>query len=133
MSGNCAGKPRYNTSFFIYGHPAILNDYTCDGRSGAWTDPFRWAPNGVPGAEEQFAIRLRDAGVVAPGEGFHVAFRAPTQEAARAFHRAALEQGGQDNGGVGFHPEHGPGYFAAFVLDPDGHRIEAVVDAQSQP
>ncbi len=88
---------------------------------------------GVPGAEEQFAIRLRDAGVVAPGEGFHVAFRAPTQEAARAFHRAALEQGGQDNGGVGFHPEHGPGYFAAFVLDPDGHRIEAVVDAQSQP
>jgi hypothetical protein len=34
---------------------------------------------------------------------------------------------GRDNGGVGLHPEHGPDYFAAFVFDPDGHRIEAVV------
>ena len=82
---------------------------------------------GLPGAEEEFAIRLRPRGVVVPGEGFHVAFSAPSQEAVAAFYRAALEQGGTDNGGVGFHPEHGPDYFAAFVLDPDGHRIEAVL------
>jgi catechol 2,3-dioxygenase-like lactoylglutathione lyase family enzyme len=80
------------------------------------------------GGEDQFAIRLREAGVVAPSEGFHVAFRAPTEEAARAFHRAALAHGGRDNGGVGLHPEHGPGYFAAFVIDSDGYRIEAVVE-----
>jgi hypothetical protein len=43
----------------------------------------------------------------------------------------ALEQGGRDNGGVRLHPEHGPDYFAAFVFDPDGHRIEAVVDEQA--
>ena len=82
---------------------------------------------GLPGADDRFAIRLRSQGVVAPSEGFHVAFSAPSREAAAGFHRAALEKGGRDNGGVGLHPEHGPDYFAAFVIDPDGHRIEAVV------
>ena len=83
---------------------------------------------GRPGGEDEFAIRLRQGGVAAPSEGFHLAFRAPSQEAARAFHQAALTHGGQDNGGVGFHPEHGPTYFAAFVIDPEGYRNEAVVD-----
>jgi catechol 2,3-dioxygenase-like lactoylglutathione lyase family enzyme len=83
---------------------------------------------GRPGAQDEFAIRLRPAGIVAPAEGFHLAFRASSPEAARAFHEAALARSGRDNGGVGFHPEHGPTYFAAFVIDPDGYRIEAVVD-----
>jgi catechol 2,3-dioxygenase-like lactoylglutathione lyase family enzyme len=83
---------------------------------------------GLPGADDAFAIRARDKGVVVPSEGFHIAFTAPSQEAVIAFYRAALEHGGRDNGGVGFHPEHGADYFAAFVFDPDGHRIEAVVD-----
>jgi len=86
---------------------------------------------GRPGAEDEFAIRLRQQGVVAPSEGFHLAFKAPSQEAATAFHQAALAHGGRDNGGVGFHPEHGPNYFAAFVIDPDGYRIEAVVDEKA--
>ena len=86
---------------------------------------------GQPGAEDEFAIRLRQQGVVSPSEGFHLAFRAPSQEAAIAFHQAALARGGRDNGGVGFHPEHGPNYFAAFVIDPDGYRIEAVVDQKA--
>jgi catechol 2,3-dioxygenase-like lactoylglutathione lyase family enzyme len=83
---------------------------------------------GIPGREDEFAIRLRSQGSTVPGEGFHVAFRAPSREAVLAFHRAALEHGGRDNGGAGSHPEHGPDYFAAFVFDPDGHRIEAVLD-----
>jgi catechol 2,3-dioxygenase-like lactoylglutathione lyase family enzyme len=86
---------------------------------------------GVPGADDGFAIRLRQQGVVAPSEGFHLAFRAPSQEATTAFHQAALAHGGEDNGGVGFHAEHGPNYFAAFVIDPDGYRIEAVVDEKA--
>jgi catechol 2,3-dioxygenase-like lactoylglutathione lyase family enzyme len=86
---------------------------------------------GRPGAEDQFAIRFRQQGVVEPSEGFHLAFKAPSQEAAIAFHQAALTNGGRDNGGVGFHPEHGPNYFAAFVIDPDGYRIEAVVDERA--
>ena len=86
---------------------------------------------GRSGGEDEFAIRLRQQGVVAPSDGFHVAFRAPSQEAAAAFHQAALAHGGRDNGGVGFHPEHGPNYFAAFAFDPDGYRIEAVVDEKA--
>ena len=86
---------------------------------------------GRPGAEDGFAIRLREQGVAAPSEGFHVAFTAPSQEAALAFHQAALANGGRDNGGAGFHPEHGPNYFAAFIIDPDGYRIEAVVDEKA--
>ena len=86
---------------------------------------------GRPGADDEFAIRLRSQGLVVPSEGFHVAFSAPSQEAVTAFYRAALEHGGRDNGGVGFHPEHGPNYFAAFVFDPDGHRIEALADEKA--
>src|SRR5437762_5053878 len=83
---------------------------------------------GLPGAEDEFAIRLRPQGVAVPTEGFHVAFTAPSRGAVTAFHRAALERGGRDNGGVGLHSEYGPDYFAAFVFDPDGHRIEAVIN-----
>ena len=80
---------------------------------------------GLPGADDGFAIRLRQQGVVAPSEGFHVAFRAPSQEAAAAFHQAALPHGGRDNGGVGFHPEHGPNYFAAL--------FSILMDTRSKP
>jgi catechol 2,3-dioxygenase-like lactoylglutathione lyase family enzyme len=86
---------------------------------------------GRPDGDDQFAIRLRQQGVVAPSEGFHLAFTASSREAAIAFHQAALAHAGQDNGGVGVHPEHGPNYFAAFVIDPDGYRIEAVVDERA--
>jgi len=85
---------------------------------------------GLPGAEDGFGIRWRPQGNPVPGDGFHVAFRARSREAVTAFYRAALENGGRDNGGMGLHPEHGPDYFAAFVFDPDGHRIEAVLDEQ---
>ncbi len=83
---------------------------------------------GLPGGGDWFAIRLRPDGVVVPGEGFHVTFAAPSREAVTAFHRLALEHGGKDNGGSGFHPEYGENYFAAFVFDPDGYRIEAVIN-----
>lgn len=56
----------------------------------------------------------------------HVAFRARDRAAVHAFHAAAIEAGGTDNGAPGLRPNYGPGYYAAFVLDPDGHNIEAV-------
>ena len=82
---------------------------------------------GPPGGDDVFAIRLRAQGVVVPSDGFHVAFHAPSREAVTAFHRAALAHGGTDNGGAGLHPEYGPDYFAGFVIDPDGYRIEALI------
>ncbi len=85
---------------------------------------------GLPGGDDQFAIKLRSQGVVVPGEGFHIAFRAPSREAVAAFYQAALEHGGKDNGGSGLHPEYGSHYHAAFVFDPDGYRIEAVINEE---
>jgi catechol 2,3-dioxygenase-like lactoylglutathione lyase family enzyme len=55
----------------------------------------------------------------------HLAFQAPDQETVRRFYAAALAAGGTDNGAPGERPYH-PGYYGAFVLDPDGNNIEAV-------
>ena len=55
----------------------------------------------------------------------HLAFQARDRAAVEAFHRAGLEAGGEDNGAPGERPYH-PGYYAAFVIDPDGNNIEAV-------
>ncbi|NMM97928.1 VOC family protein [Bifidobacterium olomucense] len=57
----------------------------------------------------------------------HIAFLAPDRAAVQAFYRAALAAGGRDNGAPGPRLYH-PGYYSAFVLDPDGNNIEAVVD-----
>ncbi len=56
----------------------------------------------------------------------HLAFAAPNREAVAAFHAAALAAGATDNGGPGLRPHYDPTYYAAFVLDGDGHNIEAV-------
>ena len=55
----------------------------------------------------------------------HLAFQAHDEAVVQAFHKAALAHGGKDNGPPGERPYH-PGYYAAFVLDPDGNNIEAV-------
>lgn len=55
----------------------------------------------------------------------HFCFAAPSRKAVDAFHSAALGAGGQDNGPPGPRPDYGAGYYAAFVIDPDGYRLEA--------
>ncbi len=56
----------------------------------------------------------------------HLAFRAENRQQVEAFHRAALAAGGQDNGAPGLRPQYHGTYYAAFVIGPDGHNIEAV-------
>lgn len=56
----------------------------------------------------------------------HIAFSAPDRAAVDAFYAAAMEHGATDNGPPGLRPDYHPNYYAAFVLDPDGHNIEAV-------
>ena len=56
----------------------------------------------------------------------HLAFRAGSREQVDAFYRAALAAGGRDNGPPGLRPHYHAGYYAAFVIGPDGHNIEAV-------
>lgn len=56
----------------------------------------------------------------------HWAFRAPDRAAVLAFHAAGLAHGGRDDGPPGLRPHYHPHYYAAFLLDPDGNRVEAV-------
>jgi catechol 2,3-dioxygenase-like lactoylglutathione lyase family enzyme len=65
------------------------------------------------------------------GEGglngiLHIAIAAGDRAAVDAFHRAALAAGATDNGAPGLRPHYHPNYYGAFVLDPDGHNVEAV-------
>jgi catechol 2,3-dioxygenase-like lactoylglutathione lyase family enzyme len=64
--------------------------------------------------------------------GAHVAFTAPDRAAVDAFHAAALAAGGRDNGAPGLRPHYHHHYYGAFVLDPDGHNIEAVCHASAE-
>ena len=56
----------------------------------------------------------------------HLAFTADNRQQVEAFHRAALEAGGKDNGAPGLRPQYHASYYAAFVIGPDGHNIEVV-------
>jgi catechol 2,3-dioxygenase-like lactoylglutathione lyase family enzyme len=60
-----------------------------------------------------------------PKSGLHFCFNAPSRDSVSAFHAAALKAGGRDNGQPGVRTDYGPNYYAAFVIDPDGYRIEA--------
>ena len=60
----------------------------------------------------------------------HLAFQSRDRDTVDAFHRAALAAGGTDNGAPGERPYH-PGYYAAFVLDPDGNNIEVVYHGEA--
>ena len=83
---------------------------------------------GLVDGQDLLCLKLRaDAGP--PGPGFHLAFAAPSMAAVQAFHAAAMRCGGTDNGPPGPRPHYGADYYAAFVIDPDGHRIEAVINA----
>jgi catechol 2,3-dioxygenase-like lactoylglutathione lyase family enzyme len=57
--------------------------------------------------------------------GLHFCFTAPNADAVDAFHAAAVRAGGRDNGAPGLRRQYGPDYYAAFIIDPDGYRIEA--------
>jgi catechol 2,3-dioxygenase-like lactoylglutathione lyase family enzyme len=57
--------------------------------------------------------------------GLHFCFAAPSRDSVQAFHAGALAKGGRDNGKPGLRTDYGPDYYAAFVIDPDGYRLEA--------
>ena len=73
----------------------------------------------------EFWAQLPDAGEASSGNGVHVAFIAASREAVDAFHAAALAEGGNDAGEPGLR-DYTPDYYAAFVRDPDGNKLEAV-------
>jgi catechol 2,3-dioxygenase-like lactoylglutathione lyase family enzyme len=75
----------------------------------------------------EFWINSRTTMAQVPEDsGVHICLRAPSREAVDAFHAAALSGGGTSDGAPGIRPEYNDRYYAAFVRDPDGNRIEAV-------
>lgn len=81
---------------------------------------------GIAGGTDRLALFPQDGGTTAPGAGFHLAFQAPNRAAVDAFHAAALRLGGRDRGAPGARQHYSPTYYAAFVTDLDGHKLEAV-------
>lgn len=91
-----------------------------------------YGPEGFEG-EAPLAVLGSGEEARAPGLGFHLAFAAPSREAIDRFHAAALRLGGIDEGPPGIRLNYDPGYYAAFVRDPDGHRLEAVLHEPYDP
>ncbi|HKU98399.1 MAG TPA: VOC family protein [Vineibacter sp.] len=81
---------------------------------------------GEKGGGDKLALFARPGQVVAPGAGFHLAFDAPDRAAVDAFHAAAMAAGGRDAGAPSPRPQYGDTYYAAFVIDLDGYKLEAV-------
>ncbi len=81
---------------------------------------------GPPGGNDKLALFAQDGRVSPPGAGFHLALAAPSRAAVDAFHAEALRLGGRDDGAPGPRPDYSPTYYAAFVFDLDGHKLEAV-------
>lgn len=90
---------------------------------------LRAYPNALGTRETGFGDGETDLWI---GEGgplkgrLHVAFRAPDRATVDAFYAAAMAAGGRDNGPPGLRPQYHAHYYGAFVLDPDGHNVEAV-------
>jgi len=95
------------------------------GYSRVWTS-VTGVGYGPPGEGDKLALFPQSTPVTAPGPGFHLAFEAKTPVAVDRFHEAAVEHGGKDLGQSGLRPHYGKSYYAAFVADPDGHKLEAV-------
>jgi catechol 2,3-dioxygenase-like lactoylglutathione lyase family enzyme len=82
---------------------------------------------GVEDGNDKLCLKFRPHSA-APSSGFHLALSAPSRGAVDDFHSKALAAGGSDNGAPGLRPNYGKHYYAAFVIDPHGHHIEAVIN-----
>ena len=107
----------YDAALAPLGHVRIP-DYDSAGTSAAWglddPGPHLWVT-------EPFDRQPPTA-----GNGVMVSFLAPTRAAVDAFHAAALANGGRNEGSPGLRPHYGPNFYAAYVRDPDGNKLNAV-------
>ena len=101
----------YDATLGALGYKRTMSEDFGNAWGIAW--PEFWAAPAIEGASS-------------PGNGVHVAFIAPSREAVDRFHAAALAEGGSDAGAPGLRADYTPDYYAAFVRDPDGNKLEAV-------
>ncbi|MDR5651801.1 VOC family protein [Ruixingdingia sedimenti] len=106
----------YDAVMATLGHQRVAD--MDDGRSAAW---------GVDDPGPHLWVTLPfDGGPATAGNGTMVSFLAPTRTAVDAFHAAALAAGGTDEGAPGPRPQYGPHFYAGYVRDPDGNKLNAV-------
>lgn len=92
-----------------------------------FNDPHRKVLGyGLDANQEAFTIFERQKDGRAPGAGTHLAFNAPNRACVNDFFKAAISNGGKSDGEPGLRENYGENYYAAFVFDPDGFRLEAV-------
>ena len=91
----------------------------------ARADAVGYGPDAV--APPVFWILRPGGRSAAPGPGLHLSFRARNRDEVHAFHAAALAAGARDAGAPGPRPQYTAGFYGAFVLDPEGYKVEAVV------
>jgi catechol 2,3-dioxygenase-like lactoylglutathione lyase family enzyme len=87
----------------------------------------RFVGYGMPGSSDDKLLLRAVSEARSPGDGFHLCFDAVDEAAVDRFHAAGMAAGGADNGAPGLRPRYGPDYYAAFLIDPDGHHLEAKV------
>lgn len=95
----------------------------CVGRDERW---LGYGARNRDGDDGHSYLSVRATGGPVAADGRHWAFRAPSRAAVDAFHAAGLAAGGRCDGAPGPRPHYHPDYYAAFLLDPDGNRVEAV-------
>ena len=100
----------------------LLKEFPASITGGTDVAGFGAAESATQGSSPEFWLARGTPG----STPVHVAFRVSSRTLVEAFYQAALAAGGRDNGAPGLRPQYHPDYYGAFVLDPDGHNIEAV-------
>lgn len=116
-----ASKKFYTSALASLGIKVLLDT---DGMAGFGT-------GSVVGGDGKARVEFLLEGGAPTKPLLHIAFKAPSRAAVDAFYNAATAAGGTSNGAAGLRQSYHPSYYAAFVLDPDGHNIEAVFHGQS--
>ncbi|MBL8523971.1 MAG: VOC family protein [Betaproteobacteria bacterium] len=115
-----------HVKFGVSDYPASKAFYLKTLESLGVTVVTEWPPNGVELSQPNGKVSLCLYQTEEKPAHLHIAFAAGTRAQVDAFYRAAMAAGAKDNGAPGRRPRYHANYYAAFVIDPDGHNIEAV-------
>ncbi len=108
-----AAEPFYDAIMQVLGHPVFFGH----DKGKAW---------GEPTGPKLFIGHAFDGKPASHGNGTHAAFIVKTRKQVDAFHAAALDNGGSDEGAPGLRPHYHPNYYGAYVRDPEGNKLQAV-------
>lgn len=111
----------YDETLKLLGYERVMTFDVPDGQIAAYGTtgrPYFWVG-------QETSPNLAES--IGKARGFHLAFQAPSIEAIHAWYQKCLELGGKDNGAPGPRPEYHPGFYGAFIVDPNGWRIEATL------